>query len=661
MEIEVVAWDGEGFDEGNWHRYALLACGVGTEEGPIIMGPELRERNGLRSMQLLKLIWDVASARPYAVNVMYGAGYDWDNWIKDVDLETARAIRAGHPVRIGPWTVRNNGIWFELGMGHGSSFRRITVWDMWKFWGTGFERALRETFPDFHGLGVIKQFKEVRGRFTWEMMDEVAHYNRLELEGLIMLTRQFFDDLGVAGVPAPSFLTGAGALAGALDRKYGIPAHVGDQHFDSPMVEDAVLRAFSAGRIEAWQIGHVPEVFGPSGKREVTIWQHDRISAYPTAMLDLPSMAEGSWEWVDGPAVSEDWVDRMSVFLVRWDYVSKPGPTTRYYPFFYRTPQGNILYPPDGLGWQWWPEVVTARQLGWKFKVLGAWRWRVAERLADVRPYAWVPMLYAQRAQLKAAGKEGAQRVLKYGLNALYGKMVQARGAVYGHPPANQNFAWGGWVTSHCRAQIMWAAHQNPEAVLYQMTDSVVSLEQLDVPVGKGLGYWEVEERVRAVIAQAGVGSTWCNGCKEHPDGGEHAKYRGFDPETITADTILEAWEANHYAGWQHPVTCEVRRPVTLAEAVLSEERWVEFGNWLDQDRELDVYGGGGKRLALGWEAWRPWERPYPLTPAIWVGDDPGHVPISARYEPAWATDDPWNLPEVMGRLRRREQQAQEA
>lgn len=670
MEIEVISWDGEGFDEDDRHRYALLACAFGSEDGPIVAGPEIRDRNGLSSFQLLDLVWRMSSAHPHAVNVMYGATYDWDNWIKDVDFATGKAIKAGHPVRIGPWTVRDNGIWFEIGMGHGSSYRRSIVWDMWKFWGAGFEKALRETFPEFHGLGIIKKFKELRGRFDWGMIDEVAHYNRLELEGLVLLTRQFFDDLGVAGIPAPSFLTGAGALAGALDRKYGIPKHVGDQHFTNLAVEDAVLRAFSAGRIEAWQMGHV----APFPNGETRVWQHDRISAYPTAMLDLPSMAEGEWVWHEGPDVPFDYDMRHSVWLVRWDYVTKPGPTSRYYPFFYRTRQGNVLYPPSGAGWQWWPEVVTARDLGWDFKVVGGWVWHVAERLKEFKPYAWVPMIFAKRQELKAAGKEGPQRVLKYGLNALYGKMCQSRGAMYTKPPANQNLSWAGWVTSHCRAQIMWAAHQAPNTVLYQMTDSVVTTQPLDVPLGPGLSYWEIEERTAALIAQAGVGSTWCGGCKEHPNGGEHPKYRGFDPETVTADAILEMWKFNKFAGWQHPVTCQVRRPVTLSEAVLSEERWIEFGNWENQDRDLNIYGGAGKRMAIGWEDWEPWRQTYPLEPmpAFTTADGTALTlpqaeewcfansvdPISAPYKPAWSETDPWSMPEVMGRFREREWQA---
>lgn len=675
-DLEVIAWDGEGFDENGRHRYAELACAYGGPnyaaeriDADITRGPELRRREGLRCFQMLDLIHRMGASYPQALNVMYGASYDWDHWIREVDMPTAQALAGGHPVVVGGFTLRSNGVWFEVGKGH----RTTQIWDLWKFWGQGFEPALRDTFPKFHGLEVIRQFKETRGRFTWDMMDEVAHYNRLELEALIMLTRQLFLDLGEADIPAPAYLTGAGSLAGALFRKYGFRHHRGDPHFGDPRVEDAVLRAFSAGRIDPWQVGHVPPA-SVDGKAQTTVYQHDLVSAYPTAMCELPSMGEGEWKWVDGEPTGT-WEERMSTWLIRWNYV--PGvengkfdvpPTRRYYPFFYRTRQGNILYPPAGAGWQMWPEVVVARALGWRFSVVGGWVWYPAD--PDARPLSWVPMLFARRAELKAQGRTGAQRVLKYGLNSLYGKMCQSRGATYDKPPANQNLAMAAWVTSHCRAKIMEAAHQAPDSVLFQMTDSVVSLDQLDVPVGKALGFWEVEERTRAVIAQAGVGSTW------DTRGREWKKYRGFDPEVITSDAILAAWEENHALGWAHPLECVTRRPVTLAQAVLSADAFEEFGNWVDQPRQLHLYGGDGKRIARDWEAMRPWEGPCPLEPAPAYAVDGvplslaemeefclerGLDVLSSPYEPRYSTSDPWSLPEVAGRWRQREREAEDA
>lgn len=642
MELDIVAWDGEGYDaEDGRHRYALLASSLGTE---------IRNPAGLRTLPILEHVWRVGRARPTALHVVYGAQYDFDWWVHDLTIDSARALKRGHPVAIGPYTVRHNGVWFELTREN----HTVQIWDVWKFWQQPFVDALRGAFPDFDQLPLIEEFKELRGRFSWELMDRIAEYNRAELRGLVMMMHRLFDDLNVAGIPAPAYLTGAGALAGALLRKFHVTNHIGDQHFGNPEVEEAVLRAFAAGRADPWQIGNY----------DGTCYQHDLRSAYPRAMIDLPSMAEGEWVW--RTKLSHEWEDRMSVWLVRWNYVGgvngtqkhpKP-PTNRYYPFFYRTRTGSILFPPSGMGWQWWPEVATARELGWKFDILGGWVWQPAD--PDCYPFEWVPLIYQQRAALKTAGKEGAQRVLKYGINALYGKMAQARGYTRDRPPSLQNLAWAGWVTSATRARIMDAAHQSPDTVIYQMTDSVMSTVKLNVTEGTGLGEWEIEECSRALVAQAGVGSLWKNG-KEVP------KYRGFDAGSITADAITQTWKDNHKLGWAHPLQTSVRRPVMLNTAIESDDWFADWGQWLDKSRDLHIYGGDGKRQGAIFQSMKPWQQLCPLDPSPIAIDEHGNAlswreyadwcaehnadPLSSRYEPKYESSDPWSLPEVRGTL----------
>lgn len=642
-DVDVIAWDGEGFDDpehDNRHTYALLASSLGTE---------LKERYGLRSIDILKHVWQVGRAHKNALHVMYGANYDWNHWIKDIDYDTAKAVAKGHPITLGPYTVRYNSIWFEITRQNTT----VTIWDVWKFWQQPFADALKGMFPDFDELSFIEEFKELRGRFEWSFMDRIAAYNRAELRGLVMMTQQLFKDLEIAGVPVPSYLTGAGALAGALLRRFHVNKHIGDQTFGSSEVKEAVLNAFAAGRVDAWKIGY----------HQGTCYQHDLRSAYPRAMVDLPSMASG--EWVKTDKVTPNWEDRMSVWLVQWNYV--PGvehnckyaepPTRRYYPFFYRTRSGNIMFPPSGMGWQWWPEVMTAMSLGWKFKVLAGYTWYSEH--PDIYPFDWIPRLYHQRAALKAAGKEGPQRVLKYGLNALYGKLAQARGYTADSPPALQNLAWAGWVTSATRARIMDVAHRSPNDVIYQMTDSVMALKRLNVDEGTNLGQWEIEECEAVLVAQAGVGSTWKHGK-------EVAKYRGFDVGAINAQEILNTWEINHQCGWENPVQTTVRRPVMLNTAVETEDRFRDWGQWQDASRDLDIYGGNGKRIGSVLGRVKPWQELCDLEPAPIATSENGPVcwheyvdwcemknldPVSTTYAPKYEKEDPWTLPEVQGKL----------
>lgn len=617
-ELQVIAWDGEGLGHPE-HKYVLLANSEGLE---------LRNLDGLHTDEILDVVWRTGRANRDAVQVMYGATYDWNNWLKDVSMTTAEWVHRGHPVRLGRYTVKYNGLWLDIE--HNGYI--VTIWDVWRFWGYGFVSAIEDAFPDFHGLDTIRKFKDLRGEFTPEILDDVAAYNRLELEALVMLTVRLFKDLAEAHIRRPGYLTGSGAIAGSIMAMFGIAKH---NQQPPPAVLDAVLRAFSAGRIEPWKFGlHQGEFF-----------VHDIRSAYPNAMQHLPSFADGEWEWVS--ELSDEWDDRMSVWHVEWDYTRGQNlpPTRRYYPFFFRQDKGMVHYPIAGEGWQWWPEVVTARSLGWDFKVHGGWVFR--QKNPALYPFRWVPGLYERRRLLKEQGKIGAQRVMKYGLNSLYGKMCQARGRTADNPPANHNLAWAGWVTSHCRSVLMETAQQDPDAVVYMMTDSIAATHRFDVVEGDALGEWEVKEFDAALVAQAGVGTLWKDGSRTVD------KYRGFDKGTIEPDAIIAQWRANFKSRQRDPIRTTTIRPVTLGTALVNEEWYKKWNTWQETPRELDVYGGDGKRVLME-EVYKvkPWLGLVNLTPFSTLSlSDLRFMEMSqsAPYQPRWADADPMSLVEIEG------------
>lgn len=654
-EVPIISWDGEGYGSAN-HRYVLFGGFDGSGFA------ELRDPDGIPSLRILDLIWRMARARPRGIHVIYGGSYDFNHWIRWVDEDTARLLLKGHPTRVGPFVVRWTGLWFELWR-TGDRGQPIRVWDVWRFWNTGFVKALQKTFPDDPDLALIESMKARRDSFSWDQIEEMSRYNQAELRALTHMVQQLYRDLETAGIPFPSFLTGAGALAGALMSKYNVQDYRGDPEFGNEAVYRAVLGAYAAGRVDCWQIGH----------HTGDIWVHDLRGAYVTTMIDLPDMSAGEWVWSD--EFSDDWDERMSVWFIRWNYVGgldgathETPPTDRYFPFFFRE-KDTILFPPAGAGWHWWPEVLTAMELGWRFEVLGGWIWQPAR--PEVRPFAWIPDVYARRMYLRdERGAEGASDMLKHGLAALYGKCCQARGAVREKPPKFHNLAWAGWTTAYCRAQVTAAAHQNPNAVIYQMTDSVAATVRLDVDEGPAMGQWEVQRYVRGVFAQAGVGSLWCDGCKKHPHGGEHPKYRGFDSDTIDSNGILRTWEENAMVQFDNPYQTFVRRPLNLGRA-LNEGRFEQWTDWETVPRDLDVYGGGGKRTNRG-VLWflRPWDELVPLEPTASRYGENGAVrasqtnaedealakglplPISEPYEPQWNRESSWDLPEVAGSLR---------
>jgi hypothetical protein len=102
-------------------------------------------------------------------------------------------------------------------------------------------------------------------------------------------------------------------------------------------------------------------------------------------------------------------------------------------------------------------------------------------------------VLYETRQKLKAANN-GAHIGIKLGLNSLYGKFAQQIGydEVTKKIPPYHNLAIAGYITSYCRAMMVEATMQNPGAIIAYETDGIFSTAELNLPVGKGLGQWDL-------------------------------------------------------------------------------------------------------------------------------------------------------------------------
>lgn len=618
---EVIAWDGEGWGHPS-HVYGLLANSLGLHlEGE----GDPRTWRSLRTRNILDVVWRTGVTHPDAYQVTYGGNYDWNHWLGDSNKDTATALHNGNPVNLAGFEVVYNGVWFEV--------RRagywVTVWDIWKFWGCGFAQAVEENLPDFHGLAKIREFKALRSGFD-ELIQtgryqEIREYNDLELEAMVQLTLKMFADLEAARIRRPRALTGAGALAGSL-----IVQHQVTQHIEKPPddVYEAVVRANFGGRIEAWRYG--------TGE----LWVHDLKSAYPYNMRFLPSLTGGVWHHVT--ELDETWEGRFSVWHVRWEYTydsRMKTPTDRAYPFPFRDKGGQVLFPAAGEGWYWWPEVITAKNLGFEFEVVEGY---VFEPLNPILPWRWLDIRFEQRRRLTAAGLLGAARLIKYGMNAAWGKTSQARGYTAEKPPAHHSLAWAGWVTSFTRAQIFEAASQDWDSVVYMMTDSVASTQPLVLNEGSGLGEWEIEHYDKAMVLQAGVAFLW-KGDKRVD------KFRGFDQGSIDPIGVERAWRANAKNKERAPLLVPSSRPVTLGSALVSDDWFEKWNTWQEHWRELDLYGGDGKRWAPTWFEQKPWKRMEPLRPWGFLTLEDGIQ--SAPFEPRWADIDSKSKARVDGVL----------
>jgi hypothetical protein len=501
-----VAWDGEGVtrEDGN-HYYLTLANSNGDR---------LRSMKYLRTETILNFL--LTRSVKGTINVIYGASYDWNMWLSDLSrADMEQLYRNGSLRWRGFLLTWRQGKTFHV-MKNGES---ALFYDVVSFFQCAFVKACDSYLGDeFVDRELIVQNKMLRSGFREEDLDEIDRYNEAELVNLVKLMNELRIRLHRAGLK-PARWDGPGAIAVALMGREGIPLHL--QQAPSE-VQPAIRHAYFGGRFEVVKFGHV----------ERKCYEYDLNSAYPWALLDVPSLAGGTWEYVSGNAGHHDFA------VYHLDYRGTNNPALPQ-PLPWRAPNGAVAYPRNVVGWYWTPEYEVAREYvrrqGGNLAVLGAWVFHPA---SSVRPFSYVSTLYEQRRELKKAG-DGAHVGIKLGLNSQYGKLAQQvgwrieRDGSLRIPPYHQ-LEWAGYVTSKCRAAVLGAALGALDKVIAFETDALFVEEKLNVTEGAGLGEWEYTGFDDITYLQSGTYFA-------NSDGEAIDKTRGVDRGSLSRATVLDS------------------------------------------------------------------------------------------------------------------------
>lgn len=205
----------------------------------------------------------------------------------------------------------------------------------------------------------------------------------------------------------------------------------------------------------------------------------------------------------------------------------------RWCGFPFRTKDGHLYWPLKGSGVYWSVEIEAAQKLDAKVTFWQIWQ---AEKCCDCKPYSWVEPLHEFRKSL-GKGIEGFP--IKLGLNALYGKQAQRKGARTYH-----NLLHAGLITAITRAKLISAIALDPDAVVMVATDAVYSTRPLrGLEIGDTLGAWEHgKEQIHPDMFIVQPGLYWFP--KESASDRSH-KTRGIPKSIIqqNAPAFLAAWE----------------------------------------------------------------------------------------------------------------------
>jgi len=568
--------DGEGANNGersvtnrkaSLHRwvqkqnYALLGAVLQVEdtyEYHHIESPD--HVSQLSTKQCLDFIFSIPSS--YII-VGFALTYDVEMWLKDVPAYLASKE---NPEKISQMErlYRTQSIWY-----HGYRIHYIpkkifsvtkykgtkkiasrTIYDAHGFFQSDFKTAIRDwhvgTEDEWKFIDRMKAGRPEFGPIT----EETKAYNRMEgIHGVQMFSkvRAEYTKLGLS-VPRP---VGAGSIASAIFRKHRILDYFPEHHL---LPVDVMLSLFIGGRFDISRIGFVGDII-----------ESDINSAYPFIARNLPCLRHGEYVRASHYQPSPN-----SAWLVRWK-----DNGTRWSPFPYRTEQGHIRYYQNGIGWYYDAEVAEALRFDSTIEVLAGYNF-LAHCSDD--PFSFVEDYYQRREEMKKAGDFG-EKILKLGLNSIYGKLSQSKGK---NPPFQQ-WIWAGLITGGTRALLMSGIRQNPDAIIKVATDAIFSTQplQLDYDETK-LGAWKTETLYDLLVLGNGVYQSTGSSNPKHPNG--ISRNRGF--EHGTARFNWETIRSDYKAGRVSIVRKNEFRRFVKA---FHEKRLEERCDWIESELELKM------------------------------------------------------------------------
>jgi hypothetical protein len=568
-----ICWDGEGIDLPDGRQvYALLM----NNEGLKIVNPQ-----GLSTDECLELLTSSREDNK-AIHVCFGASYDVNMILRDIPLKKLYYLHKGRKIDYKQYQleyiprksftikiykdVNNKFSTDDKGNRVGNYEYSITLWDVFGFFQCSFIEALNNYFVSGNSsyqeaekykllIEKIREGKVRRGSFTKEELEFVVSYCKLEVDALEQLMQKLRLHMIEVDMKVKRW-DGAGACAASLLDKYKV------KNFMEKMPSDVTIaceHAYYGGRIETLMYGNY----------EGTVYHYDINSAYPSVMKDLPTLI-GKWEHiVDNITIETIYtLNQLSVLLVSW----KMPQYSRICPFPYRY-KGTVYFPPVGKSWVWLPEVLVAIECFHTIKITIHEIYTFYPSNED-KPFRFIPDLFEYRKELKKKGS-GAEKVIKLGINSLYGKTVQSKGydSKSGKKPPYHNLAWGGYITSATRAKLVKAAMNSPDSIIMLATDGIYSTKPLDLPLSNKLGEWEYTEHDYITVVVSGV--YWYD-----TKGKETSYSRGFDKFTLERERIIEAWKNN-----MSSLPCKSTRFVTLGSAIsIGFEHWL---TWRTIDRVL--------------------------------------------------------------------------
>jgi len=616
QRAQFIAWDGEGMNTGETingaacHKYVYLANSKGGY---------IYNEDGLESAACFRLLTDTALEYPKAIHVIFGGSYDINCMFRDLPrghLERINTKDNDNPVKYRDYALKYTSrktLFVARYADKSRLFKEnsngaftpdytasLTLWDVIGFFQSTFLEAVEKWLgKDYIDYPLILEGKCKRHDFMNTDMDYIKLYNDAELSALVLLMEKLSGALKQLELPIKRW-DGAGAIASAMCSKYNVKAALGKLDAQNkyerltfkPELQSVFQHAYFGGRIEMIRYGY----------HQSKVYHYDINSAYPSIQRTLPALSKGKFRHKAKFNIHK--LNLFSVLKVRW---YTPG--AYICPFPYRSElQHKILYPVAGINWLWLPEVKAALEVQESSAAYKEWTIELLECYEFVPdkdcyyPYQFIDEYYNKRRalvrELKATGKLcGEEKVIKLGLNSLYGKTAQHVGynVEHGNIPALHNLAYAGYITSGTRAMIYKAVMSAPESIIAIATDGIFSTAALEVEKSdkKEIGKWDFKEHDSMVMVQAGfywtlTAGKWSGmsrGFDKVQGEGKTLQEKDWDYQRkmfMQVQRVIRAWRGG-YPVVYFPCT----RFITLKSALVSDKWFTRWLSWYSMGYDL--------------------------------------------------------------------------
>jgi hypothetical protein len=656
------------YDGVRYPRHDTYLWGAGADDGrppSWLMASEScgLNKKPLTAVEILDWLLSLPERFGPAVFVMFSFGYDITQILKHLPYEKAWEIekretysdKKGERRRIRHSPVLWKG--YAISYVKGKSFdvwrladpekpyrgkklhtsAHIRIYDVFGFFQSSFSAVVKSMVDSGRATkeeaDFIAEMKDRRDQFDNEDIERIKAYTTLELRLLARMMgdlRKGFEEMGLH----LRHWHGAGAAASALIESQKLKMHYGPDIAASNISpqQTAAHHAYYGGRIELLKQGYIVN-------RALHVY--DIASAYPTAMVEFPSLAGGEWVRKPGTEFRKDSLSELraavevasclSMFKIRFQLPTyeryhadaRKAAFIPFYPLPYRDKRGGILFPASGYGWYTRDDVLAA--ISWlerfvpnfprlrgrsnkitTFDIEGAWIFepRYGDG-ANERPFAFIRERFEERRRIKheieRTGKyDIREKVIKLSINSVYGKLAQSVGRE-GEAPSVANPYYAAATTAYCRRRLLEAALLDPHAMVFFATDGIVSTLRLSGLAGVhkqgdvvDLGDWEYCEADSGLFVMPGV-YTYGKVATDVTGGRTIkpiTKIRGGDAKKYAAKVAANQWLIeNVLAAWRKPfdprkpetfprIVAEYQKYITVGNALASRARWKLAGRW---------------------------------------------------------------------------------